>query len=91
MDRAVAIATPGPCLPSEGMKLNDWLNQRLPNATLFINRCCSYRFEDYVPVPDRLPMAVAVGKNANNLRPIFEGIECVIVTSDRKTKEVRRM
>lgn len=73
---------PGSCILPEGMAINGRL-YHLPSSWGF-----SYRLVGYVPLPDRLPMSIAVGKNAYNLRPILEGIECVIVPSDRSSEKL---
>ncbi len=46
------------------------------------------RHEGYIQLPDRLPMSVAVGRSAMNLRSIYEETECVIVPSAKSSREV---
>ena len=63
---------------------------RTPVNLSFSSSCCLYRtYTEYVPFPEKIPISVAVGRHARNLKSAMpKGLQgkCVVVPTDHPDK-----
>lgn len=53
------------------------------NLSLTVFSFCYRTYTEYVPFPEKIPISVAVGRHARNLRSALpKGLQCIVVPTD---------